>query len=150
VGIVAALVVGLVAGVASNFGTTTFQSADTGTVAPVTVTVTATPDPGISGAPTSTDTPTPSSEPDTDTDTSSATADPNADIPGDGTYAVGSDVQPGTYHASGGDSCTWQRLAQNRSGEEHVVASGSGSSVTIRESDSSFETEGCGSWSRGG
>ncbi len=145
VGIIAAFVVGLVVGVASNTGTTQFASSGDDSAGTATVTVTQTED----AVPTGTDTPDTddTDTPDTDTDTTT-TDSTSADIPGDGTYTVGDDIQPGTYHSTGGDGCSWERFGQDDSGDTGIVESGSSRTVTIRHSDTSFQTEGCGSWTR--
>lgn len=67
--------------------------------------------------------------------------------PGDGTWRVGVDIQPGTYRSSGGDPCYWARLygfAGNSQSEIHL---GSGPTVvTIAPTDVGFESRKCGTW----
>lgn len=105
---------------------------------------------------------TPSSEstPESD-DAASATAEPAATAEptptptadagsfGDGTYTIGSDVQPGTYRGEGGTFCYWARLSGFGGEFEEIIANGTGDYsqvVTIEEGDVGFETEGCGDW----
>jgi hypothetical protein len=67
---------------------------------------------------------------------------------GDGTYEVGSEIQPGTYRTSGGE-CYWERL-KGFSGEfEDIIANGniSGPSrMTIRSSDKGVTFSGGCEW----
>jgi len=76
---------------------------------------------------------------------------PAATIPGDGTYAVGSDIKPGTYVSSVPDSgnCYWARL-KDTNGDLNSILSNNNSSgqslVTILPSDKFFETDGCNTW----
>jgi hypothetical protein len=70
-------------------------------------------------------------------------------VPGDGTYVVGRDIQPGTYSTSGGLFCYWERLS-GLSGEfDDVIADdfaeGQGY-VTIEPTDVAFETSDCPEW----
>ncbi len=72
-------------------------------------------------------------------------------IAGDGTYLVGSDVQPGTYKSPGGDGrpCYWARL-KDASGNAIIAnnfADGP-SVVTIAKTDAAFETSGCQTWTK--
>ncbi len=66
----------------------------------------------------------------------------------DGTYAVGTDVAPGSYRALGGASCSWFRLSVAGGGRVGVTAQGSGAGpvVTIAAGDAEFQTSGCGTW----
>lgn len=70
-------------------------------------------------------------------------------IPGDGTFQVGTDVQPGTYKSAGaapggiGD-CYWARLGPG--GGDNILDNNltpGQSVVTIRPSDKEIETRGC-------
>ena len=88
------------------------------------------------------DTP-PSEKSSTETTTTSAA------IPGDGTWTVGSDVQPGVYVAEGGEGCSWQRLSDPAGGPGDVIAQGlplPHTAVEITADDAAFRTEGCGAW----
>lgn len=65
----------------------------------------------------------------------------------DGNYRVGESVKPGTYYAENVSGCYWERLSS--SGDiidNSFVMDGLRVQVTIRSSDFSFHTEGCGSW----
>lgn len=71
----------------------------------------------------------------------------------DGTYQVGSDVQAGTYKAEPGGSCYWARLRDLTGGVNSILANGLPSgptSVTILPSDTAFESNGCGTWTKVG
>ncbi|TQL77706.1 hypothetical protein FB566_3269 [Stackebrandtia endophytica] len=82
--------------------------------------------------------------------------DPNADIPGDGTFVVGEDVQPGEYRAVVPEDsylCYWERLSDTTGDFEDIITNGIAEAgdevmVTIEESDRAFGSEGCGSWNR--
>ena len=101
--------------------------------------------PTATAVPTPTPTPTPAP-----TVTPAPTATP---IPpqgfGDGTWIVGSEIQPGTYAAGPGlDFCTWKRLS-GFSGEFEDIIEFDFSSrpiVTISASDTGFESGGCNKW----
>lgn len=88
-----------------------------------------------------------------------ASVKPRTDgITGDGTFAVGSQVKPGTYRAVvPGDSfgCYWARLKAADGSIDSIIANGNGDPgqqmiVTVKAADKWFETKGCGSWSRVG
>jgi hypothetical protein len=67
----------------------------------------------------------------------------------DGTYRVGSDIEPGTYGTSGGSNCYWERLSGFGGGLNDIIANDlpQGSViVTISGSDAGFTTHGCGEW----
>ena len=116
------------------------------TTATSTTTVT---DPG------STTTTTAAPETSTTTKTATVTAEPPAPasaIPGDGTFEVGVDVEPGTYVAGPGSrgQCYWARLSG--SGDlgdiiDNNISSGQ-SIVTIAASDKFFESSGCSDWTK--
>ncbi|WP_155767181.1 hypothetical protein [Mycobacterium colombiense] len=80
----------------------------------------------------------------------SVDAAPATTIPGNGTYAVGSDIQPGTYVSSNPGYCSWYRLS-SLSGDGHIIASDNTASgkqyVTIAPSDVGFKTNSCSTWS---
>lgn len=74
-------------------------------------------------------------------------------IPGDGTFLVGTDVEPGTYRSSGGDSygCYYARLSDTTGNFDAIITNGIGdgqSIVTIEPTDAAFETSGCGTWEK--
>jgi hypothetical protein len=68
---------------------------------------------------------------------------------GDGTYVVGSHINPGTYRSPGGSSCYWERLSGFGGTYNDIIANGLPTGpaiVTISGSDAGFETVGCGTW----
>ena len=69
-------------------------------------------------------------------------------VPGDGTWAVGTDVEPGVYVAEGGESCDWMRLSDPEGGADDVIARGilPRPVVEIVADDVAFKSEGCGAW----
>lgn len=73
---------------------------------------------------------------------------------GEGTYLVGSDVQPGTYRSVGATTvmgfnfCSWRRLSDTSGESSAIIASGTGNAgeqqvVTIAATDRAFEVSGC-------
>lgn len=67
----------------------------------------------------------------------------------DGTYIVGTDIQPGTYKSSGQSSCYWERMADFSSGTDSTLANDNTDSpaiVTILASDKGFKSSRCGTW----
>jgi hypothetical protein len=71
---------------------------------------------------------------------------------GAGTYAVGTDVVPGTYFSTGPDGsnpvgCYWARL-KDTSGDSIITndISKGQTVVTISSIDGAFKTEGCSTW----
>lgn len=69
----------------------------------------------------------------------------------DGTWIVGTDLKPGTYKASPGDSCYWARLKSFDGGLDAIIANDLPSGravVTIKKTDEGFESNGCGTWIR--
>lgn len=70
---------------------------------------------------------------------------------GDGTYRVGSDIDPGTYRAPGGNSCYWERLSGFGGDLNDIITNEvavKNPVVTIEASDAGFSTDGCGTWER--
>jgi len=68
---------------------------------------------------------------------------------GDGTFRVGSDVQPGTYESSGQSGCYWARLSGFSGQVSDVIANGNSDGpvvVTIEAGDAGFQSDGCGTW----
>ncbi|MGN7248932.1 hypothetical protein ACTHQ1_14535 [Janibacter anophelis] len=130
-------------GSSASAGATTSTATST-TTATATVT-----DPG------STTTTTAPPETTTRTKTATVTAEPPppaTDIPGDGTFEVGVDVQPGTYvsGAPASGSCYWSRLSSS-SGSGNIIdnnISSGQSIVTIAASDAFFETSRCDGWTK--
>ncbi|CAA9371093.1 MAG: hypothetical protein AVDCRST_MAG47-1233 [uncultured Nocardioidaceae bacterium] len=72
------------------------------------------------------------------------------EVPGDGIWIVGADLEPGTYVAEGGDWCLWQRLLAFTPEHDSIIKGGSSRRATIGPDDVGFYTEGCGSWTRTG
>ena len=82
-----------------------------------------------------------------------ATTPPTAAGPkttfGDGTWAVNSQIAPGTYTTSGGGGCYWSRSSDLTGSTSSILANdlASGHSVvTILSSDVGFKSDGCGTW----
>jgi len=76
-------------------------------------------------------------------------------IAGNGTYAVGGDVQPGTYRSAGpADStgiCYWARLKDTTGDMDSIIANDVGKGpqvVTVKKTDGAFSTRGCATWTR--
>lgn len=87
------------------------------------------------------------------TTTVTAQPKPKATIPGDGTYQVGTDIQPGTYVSGAPDSgnCYWARLSGTSGSFSDIIANNNSSGqsvVTIAPTDKVFETSGCNDWTR--
>jgi hypothetical protein len=67
---------------------------------------------------------------------------------GDGTYAVGSQVAPGSWTATGAGSCYWERLSGLGGEVELVITSGNSTTVELAGDDAAFSSFGCGTWQR--
>lgn len=87
------------------------------------------------------------------TPTSTPTAAPSPAVAagfGDGTWLVGTDIEPGLYRANDASFCYWARLSGLGGDLGDIIANeiGSGFSlvVEIMPSDRAFETSGCGEW----
>jgi hypothetical protein len=68
---------------------------------------------------------------------------------GDGAYAVGIDIAPGTYSAPGGGACFWQQDSDFLwTGESIISSGGAGSPVTVTlDADTAaFQVQHCGIW----
>lgn len=68
---------------------------------------------------------------------------------GEGTYLVGSDIQPGTYRSSEGDHCYWTRLSGTGGTLDEIIANDIATGptvVTIGPGDFAFDSYGCGTW----
>ena len=74
---------------------------------------------------------------------------PQATLFGDGAYAVGIAIAPGTYTTSGSSECYWEQ-DQNYTGEEASIISNNNTTgpvtLTIPASTKEFKTQGCGVW----
>src|SRR5258707_130686 len=79
-----------------------------------------------------------------------AGAQPGTTIPGDGTYLVGVDIQPGTYVSDSPGYCSWYRLS-SLSGGSNIIDSDNTASgkeyVTIAPTDVAFKTLSSSAWS---
>lgn len=89
-----------------------------------------------------------------------AAAEPVTEMPGDGLYLVGVDIQPGYYEASGVDdpgvACFWRRLWKVQTETDYndpnfyITASDFTRTrpvrVEIKAKDVAFSSENCGSW----
>lgn len=68
---------------------------------------------------------------------------------GDGTYIVGTDIQPGTYRSSGQTGCYWEREKNFLGNLGSILANDNTDStaiVTIDASDEGFKSKDCGTW----
>ena len=77
---------------------------------------------------------------------------PPPTIPGfdDGTFLIGSDVQPGRYIATQLESCYWARLKDASGSLDAIIANDNATGqaiVDIAPTDALFESSGCGRWS---
>ncbi|MGA4544913.1 hypothetical protein ACPA54_33460 [Uniformispora flossi] len=117
----------------------------------VTVTVTA-PPPKDAPAPATSQAPAPAA-PATSTAPATSAAPAKATIPGDGTYTVGDDIQPGTYKSTGNNGCYYARL-KDTSGDFGAIITNNISdgsvTVTISKSDGAFQSRGCKEWTKTG
>ena len=81
--------------------------------------------------------------------TGAAARGPATSIPGDGTFRVGVDVQPGTYQSSGSDECYWARLSGLGGSVNDIIANSNAAGpqvVQVASSDVAFKTQNCGTW----
>lgn len=72
-------------------------------------------------------------------------------VDGDGTYLVGTDIQPGRWKTNGGDFCYWARLKDDSGDFDAIITNHAGAgqaTVTIARTDGAFTTTGCGTWTR--
>jgi hypothetical protein len=68
---------------------------------------------------------------------------------GEGTYIVGTDIEPGTYRNSGSSGCYFARLSDFTGGLNSIIANGNTDDptvVTIKPTDAGFESQACGTW----
>lgn len=82
----------------------------------------------------------------------SATPTPPAGIPGDGTYEVSVDIQPGKYASDApiSGNCYWARL-KNDDPFDGILANNNSSGksvVVIKKSDKYFQSSGCSDWTK--
>jgi hypothetical protein len=73
-------------------------------------------------------------------------------IPGDGVFLVDVDIKPGTYRTTNpSGSCYWARLSGTSGDSGEILANDNPEGptvVTIKASDTAFETARCGQWTR--
>lgn len=69
---------------------------------------------------------------------------------GQGTFIVGTDMLPGTYRSSLGDSCYWERLSNFGGTLSAIIANNFGGKaiVTIHSTDKGFSSSRCGTWTK--
>jgi hypothetical protein len=68
---------------------------------------------------------------------------------GNGTWAVGTEIAPGTYSTQGGTGCYWARLSGFTGNATSIIANTNATgptTVTIDPSDVGFDTHSCGTW----
>ncbi len=73
-------------------------------------------------------------------------------MPGDGTFIVKTDINPGTYATKGGDGCYYARLSGFGGTADEILANDNVSGptvVTIKPTDKGFKTSNCGEWTSG-
>ncbi len=69
----------------------------------------------------------------------------------EGTYILGTDIEPGTYKNSGSSGCYYARLSGFTGDFENIIANGNSDAptvVTIAPTDAGFESNGCGTWTK--
>jgi hypothetical protein len=70
---------------------------------------------------------------------------------GDGTWAVRTEVVPGTYRSAGSDGCYWERDKDWNDGVDSIAANDNASGqavVQISPLDTAFKSKDCGTWTR--
>ena len=74
---------------------------------------------------------------------------PQATTFGDGAYAVGLAIAPGTYTSTGSSACYWEQDA-DYTGDQSAILSNDNTAgpvtLTIPASTKEFKTQGCGTW----
>ncbi len=87
----------------------------------------------------------------TSTQTTPASTSPQTSF-GDGTFIVGTDIEPGTYRTTGGSNCYYARLSGFGGTDNNIIANantnGNGAIVTIKASDAGFQSSGCDTWTQ--
>ncbi len=79
------------------------------------------------------------------------TVGPQATSFGDGTFAVGIDIAPGTYITPGGVNCYWARLSGFGGTLGEIITNDlpqGQAIVSIDPTDKGFTSDGCGTWTR--
>jgi hypothetical protein len=70
---------------------------------------------------------------------------------GDGTYIVGTDIEPGTYKSSGQSGCYYARLSGFGGSLDDILANqntNTAAIVTIAATDKGFKSNHCGTWTK--
>ena len=71
---------------------------------------------------------------------------------GDGTYQVGTDIQPGTYRTREGSSgCYYERLSGFSGEFDDILANGNADApaiIAIKPTDAGFTSQDCGTWTK--
>jgi len=70
---------------------------------------------------------------------------------GDGIFIVGTDIEPGTYKSTGGQSCYYSRLSGFGGSLGEIISNentDSSAIVTIASSDKGFKSSRCGTWTK--
>ncbi len=80
-------------------------------------------------------------------------AGPKTTIDHDGTFAVGTDIAPGTYSSGGpigAGTCYWKRLGAGNDGKQLLdnAMSKKPQVVRIEPTDKAFKTDGCQQWQK--
>ena len=132
-------------GLGSAFGATQPGSSRDRATPSHTVTVTASPAPAPSASASASARKAASQDsPEQRSRTAGAGVGAGSTIPGDGTYLVGEDIQPGTYQAGGADGriCSWQRtgVSVTSLGEARGPAR-----VSVQAGET-FTSDGCQEW----
>jgi hypothetical protein len=81
-----------------------------------------------------------------------------ATIPGDGTFVVGTEIQPGKYKTAGPSEdsfgmCYWARMKDTDGDFEGIIANGNPAgqtTITIKKTDGAFQSTGCQPWRKVG
>lgn len=76
-------------------------------------------------------------------------ARPSAAFSGNGTFAVGTKIKPGTYYSGTTNGCYWERLSSTNGSFEAINGNSIGSGqrmITISSSDRYVSFNSCGSW----
>ncbi|MFF3604246.1 hypothetical protein [Streptomyces sp. NPDC002463] len=107
----------------------------------------------VTATPQSAQTPGIAAESQAATDTPKKNTTPSVEIPGDGVFLVGKDIQPGTYRSDGKDNalCYWARLSDTTGEVGDTIASGNTKGqaiVKIDASDKAFQTSDCKPWQK--
>jgi hypothetical protein len=104
---------------------------------------------GASNSSTPVTTPVDNSVQGTNTQTVPTSTSPQTSF-GNGTFIVGTDIQPGTYRITAGSNCYYARLSGFGGTSGEIIANantnGSGAIVTIKPSDAGFQSSGCATW----